>query len=229
MVRPFVKYAGVGLLSAAISAAGTGILGLIYAHYRYIVGYQRGYANGEADTENRLKVLLMNLFDSKGELPKEFNNEAELAVGTIAPDFNLRTLDGSFHSLARYRGKPVVVNIWESWCGPCKAEMPEMDKFARDYDGKVTVLAITGDERHGSPSHVHFSDFVEREGLTSIQVLLDPSNAIKETYKIEAIPTTLVIDAGRRIVATNKGMVDFSPGGPVRKTIDDLLTIGSQR
>ena len=215
MVSSFVKYMGIALVAGTIGTVGGRISGLRSS-------YNAGYEAGAIDAENTLKALLSNLANS----PNELNNNAGLSVGTVAPDFRLIGLDGNFHSLDMYKGKPVILNVWESWCGPCKTEMPEMDVFARDYDGKATVLAITSDDFHGTLNHMHYSDFVKREGLKSIQVLLDTSSSVRDNYKIIAIPTTFILDAEGRIVGTNRGLVDFSPEGPVRKTLDDLLTAG---
>jgi len=115
---------------------------------------------------------------------------AEVAESvTPAPDFQLLNLDGQTVSLSDFRGKPVMLNFWATWCGPCRAEMPYIQQVydERSDDGLV-VLAINIGE-----SLAKVKGFMQDYGLT-FPVLLDIQTEVAKQYNIQVIPTTFFID-----------------------------------
>lgn len=113
--------------------------------------------------------------------------EAPIA-GYLAPGFTLNsTLDEEF-SLADFRGQPVVLNFWATWCPPCRAEMPEFQSASIKYNGQVTILGID----QGEPPSI-VSDF--GNGLSiSYPLLVDQENVASRDYNVTALPTTVFID-----------------------------------
>ncbi len=110
-------------------------------------------------------------------------------AGHPAPDFSLTRLDGGALSLTELRGRPVVLNFWASWCGPCEAEMPELQKaFERYGDKGLVVLGVNQGEL--APT---VADFTRRLGLT-FPIVLDTSLDVSQDYRINSLPTTLFID-----------------------------------
>lgn len=110
--------------------------------------------------------------------------------GQKAPDFKLKTLDNKEVSLSDFKGKPVVINFWASWCPPCRLEMPDLNQFAADYKDKVAVLGI----------NIAFNDkdadmrkFVADSKLV-FPTLLDTDGKATTAYKIGPIPTTIFVD-----------------------------------
>ena len=110
-------------------------------------------------------------------------------MGKLAPDFQLSNLDGQSVSLSDFRGKPVLLNFWASWCGPCRFEMPFIQTIYEEWTGKgLVVLTVNLQE---SPARVR--EFVETLGL-SFPVLLATSQDVPLVYNIRSIPTTFFID-----------------------------------
>jgi peroxiredoxin len=108
----------------------------------------------------------------------------------MAPDFALPDLHGQAVSLAGLRGKVVVVNVWTTWCPPCRQEMPSMERLAAHFRGRdFQLLAVSQDEDGRSK----VEPFVRELGLT-FPVLLDPQRQVGARYGVWGYPETFVID-----------------------------------
>lgn len=110
-------------------------------------------------------------------------------IGNLAPDFKLKSLEGQAFSLGSVQGKPVLLNFWATWCGPCRFEMPLLQDIYEEYSGKGVVLVAV--DIGESASKV--DKFMRSEGL-SLPVLLDTKSEVAAKYNIVAIPTTFFID-----------------------------------
>jgi len=116
-------------------------------------------------------------------------SEPTATVGKAAPDFELQNLDGQSISLSDLKGKPVLINFWATWCGPCVFEMPYLQEIHDEWSGKgLMVLAINRGE---SSSKVE--QFLQSNNL-SLPVLLDTKLDVFRRYNIRSIPTTFFID-----------------------------------
>jgi len=104
-----------------------------------------------------------------------------------APAFTLATLDDGDIRLSNLNGSAVVLNFWASWCGPCRAEMPDLIRFAQDYPD-VQMLGVAVD----SGSDVDIARAADRFGIT--WPVGPASSAIKSDYGVSVLPTTVVID-----------------------------------
>ncbi len=113
-------------------------------------------------------------------------------VGFLAPDFRLETIDGGAVTLSALRGRVVVVNLWASWCPPCRAEMPAFQAVNEDFGSQgLVVLAVNMTYQD---SAAEASSFAAELGLT-FPIGLDHSGEIAESYRMRALPTTFFIDA----------------------------------
>lgn len=111
-------------------------------------------------------------------------------IGKLAPDFTLTSLDGQEVSLSGFRGRPVLLNFWASWCGPCLMEMPFLQEIYQKWaGGGLVVLAVNLQE-----DPITVKEFVENTGL-AFPVLLSPGNEVPLVYNIRGIPATFFIDA----------------------------------
>ncbi len=111
-------------------------------------------------------------------------------VGFQAPDFTLATLQGETLRLRDLRGQGVILNFWASWCPPCKAEMPALQRVYREYRSRgVQVVAVNFTINDPLPQ---VQSFVERYAL-DFPVLLDPDGQTFTTYRVHSLPTTFFI------------------------------------
>ena len=110
-------------------------------------------------------------------------------VGKPAPDFQLPNLEGQAISLSDFRGMPVLLNFWATWCGPCRFEMPMIQAiFEESSDTGLVILAVDIGEASSKAK-----DYIQ-SGNFSFPVLLDINQDVALEYNIRAIPTTFLID-----------------------------------
>jgi cytochrome c biogenesis protein CcmG/thiol:disulfide interchange protein DsbE len=111
--------------------------------------------------------------------------------GFLAPAFELEMLEGGYSSLSDYRGQVVILNLWASWCPPCRAEMPAIQSVYEQYrDRGLTVIAINMTYQDGAAAA---ASFIGEHGLT-FPVLLDRTGLVGNLYRMRALPTTFFID-----------------------------------
>lgn len=143
--------------------------------------------------------------DNQGQVPT-----AEAAAEGMA----FEMLDGSTAALADYRGQPLVVNFFASWCVPCLAEMPGFERVHQDLDGQVAFLGINLQDRAEDGRRV-----VEQTGVT-YDIARDPDGSIFQTFGAFAMPTTVFIDADGTVVDLHSGEISASA---LADRIDELL------
>ncbi|GAB4074447.1 redoxin domain-containing protein [Barrientosiimonas marina] len=121
-------------------------------------------------------------------------DEVGLNTGNLAPDFELKTMEGETVRLSDYRGERVMINFWASWCPPCRAEVPDLEKFYKNKDIKLLAINLTSTESNESD----IDDFIEEYGMT-FPVLLDRNTEVANRYGIQPIPSSFMIDSNGRI------------------------------
>lgn len=116
--------------------------------------------------------------------------------GFLAPDFTLSTLSGESVTLSDLRGQAVLVNLWASWCTPCRAEMPAMQiVYERYRDRGFTILAVNATNQDSLSSA---QAFVEELGVT-YPILLDLDGKVSALYQLRALPSSFFINPDGRI------------------------------
>ncbi|PKI14347.1 TlpA family protein disulfide reductase [Colwellia sp. 12G3] len=127
-----------------------------------------------------------------------------LEIGQPAPDFTLKSMAGANLKLTEQRGKIIVINFWASWCGPCRTEMPVLQKFYDKYqDLGVSVWGVNVEQENQAGR-----DFLADLNL-SFPILFDASNTISAMYQVEAMPTTIIVDRDGLVRYAFKG---YKPG-----------------
>jgi cytochrome c biogenesis protein CcmG, thiol:disulfide interchange protein DsbE len=124
------------------------------------------------------------------------------ATGKPIPEFGLKTLQGAALSPEDFKGHPVVINFWATWCGPCQEEMPLFERMSRRLEGKVFFLAVNDNE-----TLPVVSAFAQTHGL-SFPIGLDPGGTITTRFYVESYPTTFFIDAEGILRAQHIGQLD---------------------
>ncbi len=111
--------------------------------------------------------------------------------GFLAPEFALDTPNGTHYDLASLRGKPVVVNVWATWCPPCRAEMPALEQYYEKYQGQgLVVLGLNATDQD---LPLNIVPFVQDNKLT-FPILLDETGQVSQKYQVRSLPTTFFIN-----------------------------------
>lgn len=127
-----------------------------------------------------------------------------VTVQDTAPDFTLKSLEGANLRLDEYRGQVVLINFWASWCGPCRQEMPLLDRIHQRYvDTGFAVLGINV-EGEEAPARA----LIDKIPVT-FPVLIDEGQLVSELYKLEAMPSTVVVDRDGVVRYIHRG---YKPG-----------------
>jgi peroxiredoxin len=141
-----------------------------------------------------------------------------IAAGDRAAEFSLNDLDGNKVTLASLRGKVIFLNIWATWCGPCREEMPSMETLFNDFrNNKDFVMLAASQDRKTEAVR----PWVEKNGY-HFRILLDPDNKLSDSYNVSGVPETFIIDRHGRIVAHHMGAFDWSRSD-VRQALEELL------
>ena len=144
------------------------------------------------------------------------SSPAEAAVGKLAPDFTLPTLDGKTLTLSSFRGKVVMINFWQKACPACVREMPMMQTvFTKLPADKVVVLAVNAMEDEAT-----VKSFKERWNLT-FPILLDTQRKVVDAYKVDDIPVTLFLNSQGIIKEIKVG--PFQSAEEIENSINSLL------
>ena len=128
------------------------------------------------------------------------------ARGSEAPDFTVYDLEGNAHQLSDFRGKPVLLNFWASWCGPCQKEMPDFQEFYESYGDQVNFVIVNlTDGRRETVETA--SAFIAEKGYT-FPVFYDTGREAAVKYGISSVPVSYFIDAEGYFVAGIRGILN---------------------
>ena len=138
------------------------------------------------------------------------------AKGEPAPDFALPDLDGAVVRLSDLRGKPVLLNFWATWCGPCKREMPDIQQAYTQANGELVVLAINAEGTAPELARRLARDFRDEHNLTFPMLFDSPDTDVLNQYRLTGLPDSFFID--------RNGIIQEIVIGPLtKKSLDEKL------
>ena len=137
-----------------------------------------------------------------------------------APEVAVRARSGETVRLADFKGRPVLINFWATWCAPCVAEMPALEGLAAERAGTPLVIMAISEDRKGEAV---VAPFVEKLGLKKLPIYLDPEAKALHAFGSDALPTTILIDRQGREVGRLLGAAPWD-GAAARRLIDRLLS-----
>lgn len=134
------------------------------------------------------------------------NESSSVAVGMMAPDFELADKAGKVYSLSALRGKVVLINFWATWCPPCRKEMPSMEQLYGNYSkGGLELLAINV-ETNGP----EIIDEFQKEFPHTFPVIFDLNGAVQQDYGVFKFPETFIVNKQGIIVERVIGAIDWA-------------------
>lgn len=138
-----------------------------------------------------------------------------MLAGAPAASYPVKRIDGSEDALNRYRGRVVFMNLWATWCGPCRAEMPALDRlYEREHARGLTVLGID----QGESAEVAAA-FARKAGV-HYPILLDKDQLYGEAYAAIGLPTSVIVDRRGHIVRGIDGELTYAQ---MRAAVDPFL------
>ena len=159
-----------------------------------------------------------NSFQMAGENTDSADNADENNKSKVAAsDFTMTDKDANEVKLSNFAGKPIVLNFWASWCGPCQMEMPDFEEMYKQYGEEVQFVMVNMTD--GSQETVESAtQFVTEKGYT-FPVYYDTKMEGAYYYSVYSLPTTYFIDAEGYVTASNKGMIS---GENLQKAIEAI-------
>lgn len=147
---------------------------------------------------------------------KANTNEVRAEEGYISPNFTIEDMEGNIVSLDDFKGKPVFINFWASWCGPCRDEMPFIDEAYQKYKDQIGFLMIN--EIETEKKKLSSVESFMQEFNLSFPVLLDRQSKVADLYKVYGYPTSYFINS-------NGTIIKMVPGGMFKSDFDKLIQI----
>jgi len=195
--------------AASRALAGALVIGLI------ILGlWQAGVLFAPSQETNESVTVLPP--DTSVEAPNPRGLTVGLREGNLAPNFEFSAYDGSRQKLSDYRGRAVFLNFWATWCGPCRAELVDMEATLRQYAGReLAILGVNNGE-----TYARGESYIREIGVELTAFVYDPDAAIVSQYGLLGMPTSYFIDRDGIITRTISGQVSLKS---MQSNIDEAL------
>ncbi|MBD0830541.1 TlpA family protein disulfide reductase [Aestuariibaculum sp. TT11] len=150
----------------------------------------------------------------------EYEKQLHKEEGQAGFEFTYEDINGKPVSFTDFKGKYVYIDIWATWCGPCKKQIPYLKELEHQYEGKdIVFVSISVDKMADKQK---WKDFVKSEDLGGVQLMADKdfASGITKNYEVNAIPRFLLFDKAGKIISTDA----MRPSNPLLKEqLDELL------
>ena len=149
-------------------------------------------------------IFFLSVWLAGAALPASARTPGEVEVGAILRDAPMQGLSGPSRLLSDYRGKPLVINVWASWCGPCRQEMGSLQRLSRRYGGKqFNVIGISTDD------YVDRAESFLKITNTTFSNYIDTRLMLEHMLGADRLPLTLLVDAQGRVLAKFYGAKEW--------------------
>ena len=152
-----------------------------------------------------MRVILLILFLSSAISATAFaGTPGEVEVGGYLREAKLQGLSGKTKNFSDFKGKPLIINVWASWCGPCRAEMGSLERLARRYNGKqFNVIGIsTDDDRNAAAAFI-------RKSKITFENFIDSNVYLENMLGANTIPLTILVDAQGKVLEKARGAYEW--------------------
>lgn len=162
---------------------------------------------GDKVETDRLSIEQNTEFESeKVDTQQEKEDEEHMPEHTKAPDFTVYDEAGNAFKLSDFEGKPVILNFWASWCGPCKSEMPDFDEAYREYGENIHFLMVNMTD--GYQETIESAKEMIADSGYSFPIYYDTDLEAARAYSVYSIPSTYFLDENGYIIAQGRGALD---------------------
>ncbi len=152
-----------------------------------------------------MRVILLILFLASAISETAFaGTPGEVEVGGYLREAKLQGLSGETKKFSDFKGKPLIINVWASWCGPCRAEMGSLERLARRYNGKqFNVIGIsTDDDRNAAAAFI-------RKSKITFENFIDSNVYLENMLGANTIPLTILVDAQGKVLEKARGAYEW--------------------
>ena len=171
------------------------------------------FACGKSETP-----IVKRVMHKRAAPQKKADEVAETNIGSMMPPYQAKTLDGKEFDLASQKGNVVLLNLWATWCGPCRFEIPELEKMHKEYSPRgLRIVGVSLDDSGADA----VKQFVKDQKMTYM-IAIDPDGKIANIFQTSIIPTSVLIDKKGRIVWKDYGPVSLNDA-TLKKALDAAL------
>jgi thiol-disulfide isomerase/thioredoxin len=132
--------------------------------------------------------------------PAHARTPGEVDIGSVLRDLPMKGLNGPARKITAYKGKPLVINVWASWCAPCRAEMGSLDRLAKRYARQFTVIGISTDDYLQNAQ-----GFLQRTSISFPMYIDEPPWPLENMLGANRLPLTILVDANGRVLTRHYG------------------------
>lgn len=154
-------------------------------------------------------LAAMSVYQNKFSDGAAAGAEKALSLGNAVPDFQSKTILNKALQLNSFKGKPVILNFWATWCGPCIEEMPSLIKLVKAFPNEIELIAISGDSNLADIESF-LKSFPEMKTLPNIHVIFDEDKMLMQKYGIFRLPESFVLGKDQKIAKKISGTIDWN-------------------
>ena len=164
-----------------------------------------------------MKLLLFLFLAALAILPPAHaKTPGEVEVGSALRDLPMQGLNGPSRKLSHFKGKPLIINVWASWCGPCRAEMGSLDRLAKRYGKQFTVIGISTDDY---PENARL--FLQKSGTAFPMFIDDKPWPLENMLGANRLPLTVLVDAEGKVLGKYYGAHEWDS----REAVDAIAKV----